>query len=228
MIKAVFFDIDDTLYDSTELAARARMNAVNAMIDAGLPEKDPRKVMAILLDVIKECGSNYSKHYAVLLRRLGMKWNPEIIAAGVSAYHDTKPSYLKPFPDVVPTLLKLRKAGYKLGVISDGLAVKQWEKLIRMGLQHFFDTVVISETIHHTKPDPKLFKIALEGISCSPKESMMVGDSINRDIGGAKAAGMTTVWLKSSKKGRVKPNHTITNLRQLPSLLEKINGKNTA
>jgi len=206
----------------------ARANAVRAMIDAGLVLRDEKKVMKMLLGIIREYGSNYNRHYAILLRRLGMKWNPEIIAAGVAAYHDTKPSYLKPFPDVVPTLLKLKQSGYKLGVISDGLAVKQWEKLIRMGLEHFFDAVVISETTKYSKPDRRLFEKALREMGSSPRTSLMVGDSIERDISGAKAAGMTSVWLKSSRKGTLKPHYTITNLRQLPDLLEKIDGKDTA
>jgi putative hydrolase of the HAD superfamily len=73
-----------------------------------------------------------------LLERLGLKWNPRVIAAGAVACRVTRPIYLAPYPDTVPMLLKLRDAGYKLGVASKGRAVKQWQKLIQLGLEHIF------------------------------------------------------------------------------------------
>jgi len=224
MIRGVLFDIDDTLYNSTELAYRARQNAVKAMIEAGLPVKDPKKVFNVLQEVIKECGPNFGEHYRILLEKLGLEWDPEIIAAGVAAYHDTKFSYLKPYPDTIPVLLELKTAGYKIGAISDGLSVKQWEKLIRLGIHHFFDIVVISETLGVTKPDPKMFKAASEGLGLPLEEILMVGDSVRRDISGAKAIGMKTIWVESPKKGEAKPDFTIKSLSGLPAILEELNG----
>lgn len=225
MIRGVLFDIDDTLYNSTELAYRARQNAVKAMIEAGLPVKNPEKVLKVLLEVIQELGPNYGEHYRLLLEKLGIEWDPEIIAAGVAAYHDTKFSYLKPFPDTIPVLLQLKVEGYKIGAISDGLAVKQWEKLIRLGLHHFFDTVIISETLESSKPDPKMFKAASEGMRLSSNEILMVGDSKSRDISGGKNVGMKTVWIESAKKGDTKPDFVVKSLSGLPAILEELNGK---
>jgi putative hydrolase of the HAD superfamily len=108
VLKAIFFDIDDTLYDSSKLTAMARMNSIKAMIDSGLPEKDENKVYKILEGIIAKFGPNYGKHYDELLRELGLKWDPKIIAAGVVAYEHTKVGYLKPFPGVIPTLLELK------------------------------------------------------------------------------------------------------------------------
>lgn len=226
-MKAVFFDIDDTLYDSTELAYRARLNAINAMIDAGLPVKDPQKVYKVLEKVIDKYGSNYPEHYNILLRDLDVPWDPEIIAAGVAAYHDTKLSYLRPFPETIPVLLELREEGYALGVISDGRVVKQWEKLIRLGLHHFFNVVVISETSGQQKPDPRLFEDALAQVGCKASDALMVGDRLDKDISGAKAAGMKTVWLRKGKFGRIRisrirANKEIRSLIELPSVLKNM------
>ena len=98
-----------------------------------------------LEEIANERGPDDTRHFDTLLERLGLKWNPEVIAAGVIAYRATSPVYLTPFPDTLPTLLKLRDAGYKLGVASKGRAVKQWQKLIQLGLEHMFHAVTISE-----------------------------------------------------------------------------------
>ncbi|MEE9564209.1 MAG: HAD family hydrolase, partial [Candidatus Hydrothermarchaeaceae archaeon] len=132
MIKAIFFDIDNTLYDSTKLTTMARQNSIRAMIDSGLPVKDEDRLYDLLEEIIKKYGSNYGKHYDRLLEELGLGTDPKIIAAGVVAYEHTKEGYLVPFPGVIPTLLTLKER-YRLGMISNGLAVKQWEKLIGLG-----------------------------------------------------------------------------------------------
>lgn len=54
---------------------------------------------------------NDRRHFDRLLERLGLKWNPEVIAAGVVAYRATSPVYLTPFPDTVPTLLRFKDSG---------------------------------------------------------------------------------------------------------------------
>ena len=74
--------------------------------------------------------------FGKLLEHLGLKWNPEVMAEGVVACRATSPIYLTPFLGTVPTLLKLRDAGYKLGVTSKGRAVQQRQKLIQLGRAH--------------------------------------------------------------------------------------------
>jgi|Deesub1362B_J571_1020462.scaffolds.fasta_scaffold01109_12 putative hydrolase of the HAD superfamily len=228
MLKAIFFDIDDTLYDSTTLARMARLNSIRAMIDAGLDERDEDKLYSLLQKIIKKFGSNYPKHYDELLKELGIPWNPKIVAAGVVAYEHTKFGYLKPFPGVVPTLIELRQK-YRLGVISNGLAVKQWEKLINLGLHHFFDVVVTSEEVGYEKPETKIFEVAVRRLGVNGEECVMVGDRIDTDILGGKASGMKTVWVRRGKYSGVepkseeeKPDAIISELVELPGVLSKL------
>jgi len=225
-IKAVFFDIDDTLYDSTLHAEMVRRNAIKAMIEAGLVISEEEGLEAVK-EIVAEKGSNYEKHFDDLLQRFGYQSNPRIIAAGIVAYHTTKAAYLVPYPDTVPTLLELRDRGYKLGIITEGRSVKQWEKLIRLGLQHFFHAVVISEDIGQGKIGPEIFRLAAERIDIKPNQAAMVGDRLDKDIVGAKAAGMKTIQLK---KGRYKehkprnpqeePDYVIGNLKDLLRILK--------
>ena len=202
-IKAIFFDIDDTLYDSTKLSTFARKNSVDAMIDAGLPGSS-EEIYKVLEEVINEFGANYGRHYDELLNMLGLSWDPKIIAAGVVAYERTKVGYLKPYPGVIPLLLKLKKR-YKLGIISNGLPVKQWEKLIGLGIHHLFDTVATSGEHGLGKPQKEIFEFAMEKLDAKPKESIMVGDRLDTDILGGNRAGMTTIRLKRGKYRNKQP-----------------------
>jgi len=227
-IKALFFDIDDTLYDSTLQASLARKNAIKAMIEAGL-DVNEEKAMNSLQEIVKKFGSNYSYHFDELLKESGYDPNPRIVAAGVVAYHTTKIAYLVPFPDTIPTLLRLRDLDYKLGIITDGISVKQWEKLIRLGLQHFFHSVIISSDVRREKPDPELFKIAVKNLGCKPEETLVVGDRLDKDISGANKAGMVTVQIIKGKYRERKPrdefeepDYIISNLANILDIL-KIN-----
>ena len=227
LIKGVFFDIDDTLYDSTKLARMARENSIKAMIDAGLNVAGEEELYSRLNDIIRKFGSNYTKHYDELLKEYGVKWNPRIIAAGVVAYERTKAGYLRPYPGTVPTLIKL-KENHSLGVISNGLAVKQWEKLVGLGIHHFFDVVATSEELGCSKPHTRIFEYAMDEVGLKPSECVMVGDRLDTDIVGGNRAGMTTVLMKTNRKQKPKgeddtPNHEICSLCELPPLLEGLN-----
>jgi len=199
MKKWIFFDIDNTLFDSKELALRARKNAIKAMIDAGL-EVEEDEAYKRLKRIIEKQGSNYDRHFDELIESYRAP-SSRLVAAGTVAYHDTKNAYLVPYPEVVPTLLKLKESGHKLGIISNGLAKKQWEKLIRLGLQHLFEVVVISEDAGVEKPDEEIFKIAMQKAKCSATHSIMVGDKED-DVLPAKKLGMETIGI-NMKKARV-------------------------
>ncbi len=224
MLKAVFFDIDNTLYDSTTLARRARLNSIRAMIDAGL-EGEEEELYERLKQVIARFGSNYPKHYDELLRVLGVPWSPKIVAAGVVAYERTKFGYLMPFPGVIPTLLELRKR-YRLGIVSNGIAVKQWEKLINLGVHHLFECVITSEEVGCEKPEAEIFHTAVQALGVEAEESVMVGDCPNTDVAGAKRAGMRAVLvrLRGGEEGveAEEADAVVYDFRELPEALRRI------
>ncbi|MEO2241373.1 MAG: TIGR02253 family HAD-type hydrolase [Euryarchaeota archaeon] len=230
MIKAVLFDLDDTLYPSSKLAEEARKNAIRAMIEAGLDaDLTEEELYEELQEIVREFGSNHPRHFNLLLRRIGRDPDPKLVAAAVVAYHDTKFAYLKPYPDVIPTLMKLREMGLKLGVVTSGLAVKQWEKLIRLGLHHFFHTVIISEEIGVEKPHPRIFLEAARRLRVKPEECVFVGDRPDRDIRGANRVGMVTVRIRKGRyrdrepkdEGEV-PDFEISRLGELLDVVRRL------
>ncbi len=196
MIKAIFFDIDDTLYDTSGFAKLARKAALNVMIDAGLP-LEHNEAYLLLREIIDEYGSNYDKHFNVLTKRVFGEEKPILIALGMITYHNVKFALLRLFPQTIKTLIYLKEQGYRLGVISNGLTIKQWEKLIRLDLHHFFDYVITSEEAKVEKPDPKIFKLAMEKMECKPEMSIMIGNKFQDDIMGAINSGMSAILVNS-------------------------------
>ena len=199
MIKAVFFDIDDTLYDTSGFAKLARKAALNAMIDAGLP-LSPDEAYDLLREIIKEKGSNYDKHLNVLTKRVFGEEKPLLIALGMITYHNVKFALLRLFPETMSTLIHLKARGYHLGVISNGITIKQYEKLVRLGLYHFFDSVITSQEAGVEKPDIAIFELAMKTMGCKAENSVMIGNSFNDDVLGAINAGMSAVFLTTKLK----------------------------
>lgn len=196
MIKAVFFDIDDTLYDTSGFAKLARKAALNVMIDAGLP-LDSNEAYRLLREIIDEYGSNYDKHFNILTKRVFGEEKPLLIALGMITYHNVKFALLRLFPQTTKTLIYLKEQGYHLGVISNGITIKQWEKLIRLDLHHFFAHVITSEEARAEKPDKYIFELAMEKMGCNAINSIMIGNKFSEDIIGALNAGMSAILVNS-------------------------------
>jgi len=231
-LRALFFDIDDTLYSTTEFAASARRAAIEAMIANGLRMSIDDAVLE-LGEVIAEFGSNYPHHYDRLLRRLPPDvippGNPAVmVAAAIGAYHDTKYTSLFPFPEVPGVLERLaKKTDLKLGIVTEGLEIKQAEKLVRLDVVKWLarDAIFISDQIGISKPNKKLYLRACADADVKPAETMYVGDHPVNDIAPAKAIGMVTVRHRRQsgkhvgEEGIVKPDYEIHGLKELLPIL---------
>lgn len=229
--KAIFFDIDDTFYSTTDFARQARQNALRAMISLGL--NLPLSILVKELDeAITEFSPNYENHFDKLLLRIPKRSyegvNPAILVAGaVIAYHRTKFKELAPYPDVSQVLARLAKTDIIRGVITAGLAIKQSEKLIRLKLYRFLTpgAIFISDQIGIGKPNIKLYQRACTEVGIQPYQALYVGDNPLNDIDPANKVGMTTVLSRRSNKflalkGKTKPAYQIDNFRQLFRILK--------
>ena len=231
-LSIVFFDIDDTLYSTSDFARQARRNAVQAMVEAGL--RVPVDVcLRELEEVVAEFSSNYEHHFDRLLQRfppesLGGENPALLVAAAVIAYHGAKMRQLVPFPEVPRVLGHLAKAGLRLGVITEGPAVKQAEKLLRLRLVEHFDpaAIFISDQLGISKPNPKLYRRACQLAAVEPGRAMYVGDNAPNDVDPANAVGMKTALCRrggrhEDKPSRTPPTHAIANLEELEALLRE-------
>lgn len=196
-IKHIFFDIDDTLFPTSEFAELARKNALRGMMEVGL-EKDIETLYKTLLKVITKYGSNYDKHFDYLCRELGIKHNrAKYVAAAIAAYHNTKSAIL-PYPEIPRILLKLREQGYILHIATNGNSIKQWDKLIRLGIVLYFENVFVSEELKVEK-STKFFESVLKKINATPEECLIIGDKEDSDIIPAKRVGFKTFRLRRGK-----------------------------
>jgi putative hydrolase of the HAD superfamily len=231
-IKAIFFDIDDTLFSTTEFAEKARKESIAQMIRYGLKvsEKD---ALHELKEVINEFTTNYQHHFDKLLVRLPESSyegiNPVIlVAAGVVGYHQTKFRELKLYPDVKDVLEKLSRTPLILGVITAGLAVKQAEKLVRLDLYKYLDprAIFISEQIGISKPNIKLYQRACDHLDLEPSEVMYIGDNPVADIDPTNQLGMITVRNRRATQhgfaeGKTKPDYEIHDFYDLLAILRR-------
>lgn len=221
MIKNIFFDIDDTLFPSTEFSFLARKNAINAMISMGLKYPYAR-LDSRLRAIIRERGSNYGGHFNELCRQLRVRSPGRYIAAAVAAYHDTKTA-IQPFPSVPPTLLRLRQKGYRLYVATNGNPIKQWDKLIRLRIAHHFEDVFVSEEIGSEK-GRAFYRSVLKKTRAKAGECIMVGDREDADIKPARAAGIRTVRMLAGRYASrpTKADFAIRDISELPRILKSL------
>ena len=220
-VKAIVFALDDVLYDSFLQKSNARLSAVKAMIESGLPV-DVETGYRRLEEIVKDLGPNNNRHFDNLLEKLGLKWNPAVVAAGVVAYRNTNPVFLKPYPDTVPTLLKLREMGLKLAVASSGRSVKEWEKLISLGLQHLFQAVVVSEDLKLNQLTEEVLHQVTRELDVAPAETVYVGVNPNNEIQIANRAGFITVRLRKGESKLEKGSDQRYEINRLSELVRLV------
>jgi putative hydrolase of the HAD superfamily len=231
-IRGIFFDIDDTLYSTTEFARKARANALRAMIQAGL-KVDFSDALKELHEVINEFSSNYSFHLDKLLGRFPADCvgnvNPAIVvASGVVQYHQTKFAELHPFPDVLEVLKILARTDLVRGIITAGLTIKQAEKIVRLKVYDYLtpDAIFISDQVGISKPNIKLFLRACSSCGLAPEETMYVGDDPRNDIDPCNKIGIVTVKNRRAGRhrdaaGETEPDYEIDNFWDLLNILRE-------
>jgi len=227
MIKAVLFDLDNTLIDFLKMKKMSVEAAVTAMIDAGLP-MEKEKALRLLWNLYDDYGIEYGEILQQFLRKVLGRVDYKILASGIIAYRRVKSGFLEPYPHVIPTLIKLLEHGYRLAVVSDAPRMKAWLRLASMKITDFFDVVITADDAKgKRKPDPLPYKLALEGLHLRPGNVIFVGDNPNRDILGASRLGIRTVLAKygewsKSRKGAGRPDYEITDISQLLKIVDMI------
>ncbi|RKY98071.1 MAG: hypothetical protein DRQ03_03480 [Candidatus Hydrothermota bacterium] len=195
MIKAVVFDLDNTLVDFMKMKEMAVEGAVEAMIDAGLSLRKEDAIKKIY-EIYDREGIEDQKVFDKFLSETFGRIDYKILAAGIVGYRKAKEAALVLYPHVHYTLMELLKMGKRLAVISDAPKLQAWTRLAQTGLHHYFEVVVTFDDTGKRKPDPEPFIFALDKLNVKPEESIMIGDWAERDIIGAKTIGMVTVFAR--------------------------------
>lgn len=226
-IRAIVFDLDNTLTDFMKMKEAAINAAIDGMIDAGFDL--PRAQVRERVDAIyREQGLEFQRVFDELLQREFGEVDPKILASGIVAYRRARESELVLYPHAQLVLLELVRRGIKLGVVSDAPRMQVWMRLCALGLQHVFDAVVTFDDTGERKPAAAPFREVLRRLGVEPSEAMMIGDWAERDVVGAKSLGMRTVfarygdWFDTKVSGA---DYDVDDVFQLVGIVDALNGR---
>jgi len=216
MIKAVLFDLDNTLIDFMKMKRAAVEAAVDAMIAAGV-KLNKEQATRIIYELYDHYGIEHQQIFEEFLIRMHNKVDYKILAAGIVAYRKARVVHTEPYPGVMSTLLKLKQKGLKLAIVSDAPILQAWTRLTEMKIQEFFDAVVTFDDTGERKPSKKPFEKAIEQLGVKAEEVLHVGDWPERDIAGAKAAGLKTAFASygATKPMTVKADYELSKIEDL-------------
>ncbi len=221
MIKAVIFDLDNTLIDFMTMKRLSCDAAISAMIDAGLNVKKD-KAMKELFKLYDKYGLEEKTIFQKFLKKIAKKVDYEILASGIVAYRRVRAGFLEPYPHVGQVLFELKKRGIKLAIVSDAPRLKAWIRLVSMKINHLFDDVVTFDDTKELKPSIVPFNVAFNRLKVKASECLMVGDRPERDIKGAKKLGMITCFAKygNPKAKGSGADYEINDIKELLEIVE--------
>ncbi len=176
-IKAVIFDLDDTLFPEMQYV-QSGFKAVAAQLecDFGVNCYDT------MLELFAADGKDV---YNRTLDNLGVSYDREYIAKLVSIYREHEPLYLQFYPDVLPFINELKSRGISIGIITDGRVDGQKKKLNALGCYSLFDSIIITDGLGgeiYRKPSDKAFKIMCDKLKVGLNETAYIGDNPAKDF----------------------------------------------
>jgi putative hydrolase of the HAD superfamily len=204
-VKAVLFDLDDTLHDDTLTYRRAAESVsagvaaergidANALTAAYVAEADAFWHTISPAAFTQSLAGLRTTMWGAALKRVGIE--DEALAAFCGTeYNRYRREYLVLWPGALELLERLRARGLKLGMITNGLAETHRDKIAILQLEDAFDEIFIADEVGLIKPDPRVFVLAAERLGVETHACVMVGDRLDRDVRGGNDAGMFTIWM---------------------------------
>lgn len=218
MIEAAIFDLDGTLLNrdkSVEIFINAQYDRLNKLV-----RHIPRE--------------KYVKRFIELDHR-GYVWKDKVYQQLVDEFGITDITWEEllhdyicefknncvPFPNLIEMLDELKGRGCRLGIITNGKGHFQMDNIKALGIEKYFDTILVSEWERIKKPNPEIFKRVLEQLNVSPNQSIFVGDHPVNDVKAAQNVGMIGIWKKDYQWSTVEADFIIDDLAELPLFIDK-------
>lgn len=204
MVRAVLFDLDDTIFDHRETSRRA-LSALRASFlelrRFPLDELEQRHTRVLeelhqggVMQGFVSVDAAREERFRRLWRQAGAEATDAVSRGAASLYRRTYLAERCLVPGSAE-LLRAIKPFAPIGIVTNNVLAEQEDKLRQFGLRSLVDELVVSAEEGVSKPDPVIFQRALARLGCEASEAVMVGDAWATDIVGATAAGIRAIWL---------------------------------
>lgn len=226
-IKAILFDLDDTLLDG-----KTAQN--NALKD--FKEIFPRLKQIDKTELEEKWRGITLKHYDTFqkgkitfeesrIRRMqdlflivGDKLSKEESKERFKIYKKLYEDNWIAFSDAIEVLKSLN-GKYKLGIITNGDSTQQREKIDKIGITKYFDQITISSEVGYAKPDREIFEVTCNKLNVKPEECVMIGDKFKVDVQGGINIGMKSIWI-NRKNEDINYDLQTTSLKKIMEIIE--------
>ena len=219
MIKAVLFDLDGTLLNRDE--------SLKIFAD-----KQYDRLKGLIGHIPKEI---YVRRFIELDKR-GYVWKDIVYRQLVEEFEFAKitweellQDYLDnfkhsciPFDNLLLMLEELKKKKVLIGMITNGYGQFQMDNIKALGIEGYFQTIIISEWEDIKKPDPQIFLRAAEKLGVLPSECVFIGDHPENDMQGATYVGMVGIWKKDMQWTNVQAEYVVDNLMEILTVVENL------
>ncbi|WP_342512406.1 HAD family hydrolase [Sporosarcina sp. FSL K6-1522] len=219
MIKAVLFDLDGTLLNRDE-SVKVFINNQYERLNKWVSHIPKDTYITRFIELDKRGYVWKDKVYQQLTQEFNiseMTWE-ELLQDYISEFRFN----CVPFDNLIQMFEELKSSNVALGMITNGYGQFQMDNIKALGIEQYFDVILISEWEGTKKPDPEIFKKALEKLNVSPEQSIFVGDHPKNDVKAAQGIGMTGIWKKDLQWDGFETAFTVNDLKELPLIIRNL------
>lgn len=243
---AFIFDLDDTLYDQSDVFKRMYYRFINEKLERSSELLiGEQQLKAIFMKSRHYAEQNFAKIIADPTQRFyydSLRLRLAFLDFGYSfsvdetnrmdCLYKEEQKKLKPQPTMIKLIQKLQKKGHFVGVISNGYSKQQREKIKQLNLEEYVskEKMLISQDTEWAKPERELFDYYIENHELNREKTYYIGDSYGNDLIGSWNAEITPVWLNKYQNNtnleeENKPYYMATDYHELPGIISEIMSK---
>lgn len=219
MIKAVLFDLDGTLLNRDE-SIKGFVNHQYERLKKWVGHIPKDKYITRFLELDKRGYVWKDKIYQQLIQEFDISKMTleDLLQDYISEFRFN----CVPFDNLIQMLEDLKSKNVLLGMITNGYGQFQMDNIKALGIERYFDVILVSEWEGIKKPDPEIFKKALEKLDVPPEQSIFVGDHPKNDVKAAQSIGMKGIWKKDLQWNDVEADFTVNDLMELPLIVKNL------
>ncbi|GLX71536.1 HAD family hydrolase [Paenibacillus glycanilyticus] len=216
-LTAVIFDLDQTLLDKDCSLVRFADHQYDSfqLKIFGIDKAEFIHQFTLMNHVVRPKEEVYKELIELF------QIDPSLITGMLEDLNRNFARYAVGYPGLIEMLEELKASSFQLGMITNGRVFYQRNKIQSLGIENFFDEIIISEAVGLRKPDPAIFQLALTKLGVAASQSVFVGDNLKADIIPAKELGMATIW-KQKNTSNEAADIVCDDLRDMAGQIQKL------